>query len=193
MVASLPPIKLTKDQWQKIILSVIMLAILIYCYFEFLLNPLQASAVAAEAQSVKIEADIKGADARLREFGALKTRAAEAGDLVTQVNAFIPDGAPIAWFPPRIKAFFARQGMRECVVRPLGTDRTGDAELDKTFSNVAWGVDLPTTEFVPLGIALAGLENEEPNLEITSLRISTRAENPEQQQVTLDVLTLLKR
>ena len=170
-----------------------MLAILTYCYFDFLLNPLQASAVAAEAESAKIEKDIKGADARLREFGALKVRAAEAGDLVTQVNAFIPEGAPIAWFPPRIKAFFLRQGMRDCTVRPLTTERTGDAELDKTFSNVSWGVDLPTTEFVPLGIAIAGLENEEPNLEITSLRISTRAENPEQQQVTFEALTLLKK
>ena len=55
-----------------------------------------------------------------------------------------------------------------------------------------WSIDLPQAGVVPLGIALAGLENEEKLLEITHLQISTLADSPEKQHVSMNVTTLLK-
>lgn len=187
----LPNIKLSKDQWQKVILSSMLLMFTIYCYFQFLLNPLRASAAAAEVESATLEKDIKDATAKMRGFTELKRKNVEAGELITQVNAFIPNGAPIAWFPPRMKAFFDRQGLKNTVVRLRNTDRP-ETELVTSFINGTWSFEIPKAEFFPLGIAIAGLENEEFLLEITDLRISTRPDEPETVNVTMDALTLLK-
>ncbi len=113
----LPQIRLDKDQQKKVLLSLMLLVGTIYCYFTFLLNPLRAGEVAAEAESVGLTKKITEADGKMRGFNSLKVQAAEAGELVTQVNAFIPNGAPIAWFPPRLRAFFDRQGIKGSVVR----------------------------------------------------------------------------
>ncbi len=187
----LPNIKLSKDQWQKVILSTMLLMFTIYCYFQFLLNPLTNGAIAAEAESVSLEKQISEANVKMRGFNELKAKAVEAGELVTQVNAFIPNGAPIAWFPPRMRNFFDRQGLKNIVVRLRNTDRP-EPELAKSFINGNWNFEVPRAGFFPLGIAITGLENEEFLLEITDLRLVTRADDPEVLSVTIDALTLLK-
>src|SRR5476651_1925748 len=96
----LPNIRLNKDQQKKVLLSGMLMVGTIYCYFTFLLNPLRASEVAAEAESADFTKKIAEADGKMRGFNTLKSQAAEARELVDQVNAFIPNGAPIAWFPP---------------------------------------------------------------------------------------------
>ena len=184
-------IKLSKDQWQKVVLSTMLLMFTIYCYFQFLLNPLTNGAIAAEAESASLEKKINEANIKMRGFTDLKKRATESGELVAQVNAFIPNGAPIAWFPPRMSAFFHRQGLKNIVVRLRSTDRP-EPELVKSFINGNWTFEILKADFFPLGIAIAGLENEEFLLEITDLRISTRADDPEIVNVTLEALTLLK-
>jgi hypothetical protein len=187
----LPNIKLDKDQQKKVLLSLMLLVGTIYCYFTFLLNPLRASEVAAEAESVGFTKKIAEADGKMRGFNTLKTQAAEARELVDQVNAFIPTGAPIAWFPPRLRAFFDRQGIKGSNVRLRSTERP-EAELTKGFINGSWVIDLPNTSFFPVGIAIAGLENEEYLLEITDLKIGARADSPEFQTVSIEAATLLK-
>jgi hypothetical protein len=187
----LPNIKLDKDQQKKVLLSTMLLIGTIYCYFTFLLNPLRASEVAAEAESAGYEKKITEADQKMRGFNSLKAQAAEAGELVAQVNAFIPNGAPIAWFPPRMRAFFDRQGLKGSLVRLRSTEKP-EPDLAKGFISGNWIIELPQTSFFPLGIALAGLENEEFLLEITDLKIATRAESPEFQNVTVEAATLLK-
>jgi len=163
----------------------------IYCYLTFLLNPLRASEAAAVAESETLQKKITEADGKMRGFNTLKAQAAESGELVAQVNSFIPNGAPIAWFPPRIRAFFDRQGLKGSVVRLRSTERP-EPELTKGFINGSWVIDIPQTGFFPFGIALAGLENEEYLLEITDLKIGTRADNPENQNVSIEAATLLK-
>ena len=188
---NLPNIKLTKDQWQKVGLSIMMLLFTIYCYFQFLLNPLKAGAIAAEAESASLEKKIAEADVKMRGYNQLKAKAVEAGELVTQVNAFIPGGAPIAWYPPRLRHFFDRQGLKNSSVRMRSSDRP-EPELAKTFINGNWNFDIPQADFFPLAIAIAGLENEEFLLEITDLRIATRPDNPEFVNASIDAVTLLK-
>lgn len=191
MAIEIPKITLNKDQQQKIALSFLLLCFVIYGYFSFLLNPLQASAVRAEAESVGLEKKLAEANGKLRTFGELKAKAAASGGLIAQAQAFIPEGAPIAWYPPRLRSFFSRHGLTNVTVTLKGNDTTGDRDLDKKFTASNWNVQIPSAEFFPLGIALAGLENEEVLSEITALTISTR-ENPEQVQVSMDLQTILK-
>jgi hypothetical protein len=188
---SLPNIKLDKDQKKKVILSLFMLIATIYFYFSFLLNPLRAAEAAAAIESADFTKKISEADGKMRGFNTLKAQATEAGELVAQVKAFIPNGAPIAWFPPRLRAFFDRQGLKNSVVRLRSTERP-EPELSKEFTNGIWVIEIPQVDYFPLGIAIAGLENEEYLLEITDLRIAAKAETPESQYVTIEAATLLK-
>ena len=103
----------------------------------------------------------------------------------------IPEGAPIAWFPPRIHAFFERHNLKGVNVRP-GSVEGGPDPLMHNFRNADWTIDIPQAGLTPLGIALAGLENEEKLLEITHLQITTLADSPEKQHVSMNVTTLLK-
>lgn len=187
----LPKITLTKDQQQKIILSFLLLCFVIYGFFNFLLFPLQLSASRADAESTSLEKKIADANSRLRGLGELKTKAAAAGGLVAQAQAFIPDGAPIAWYPPRMRSFFARHGFNSISLAAKANETTGERDFDKKFIISNWSIQIPAADFFSLGIALTGLENEEVLSEITSLTISTR-ENPEIVSASFELMSVLK-
>ena len=102
----------------------------------------------------------------------------------------IPGGEPIAWFPPRMRAFFDRQGIKETATRLERRDKLGEPDLSD-FAACYWSIDLPSADFTPLGIALAGLENEEPLMEITRLSITTSLDSPETQHIALSAVTIL--
>lgn len=193
MAFQLPQITLNKDQQQKIILSFLLLCFVIYGYFEFLLRPLQGSVARAAAESVALEKKINDGTTRLRGLGDLKTKAAGAAGLIAQAQAFIPDGAPVAWYPPRMKNFFGRQGFNKesVAVGQKGSEATGDREFDKKFVVSNWQIQIPNADFFALAIALSGLENEEVLTEISSLTISVR-ENAEAVSSTFDVQSVLK-
>ena len=42
----------------------------------------------------------------------MQEQAHAAEETLAQVNDMIPEGAPIAWFPPRIHAFFDRHNLK---------------------------------------------------------------------------------
>jgi len=193
MAFQFPQITLNKDQQQKIVLSFLLLCFVIYGYFEFLLRPLQASVARAATESVALEKKIAEGNARLRGLGDLKTKAANASGLIAQAQAFIPDGAPVAWYPPRMKNFFGRQGFNKdsITVTQKGVEGTGDRDFDKKFIITNWQIQIPNADFFALAIALSGLENEEVLTEISSLTIAMR-ENPEVVSSLFDVQTVLK-
>ena len=103
----------------------------------------------------------------------------------------IPEGAPIAWFPPRMTAFFARHNLKGITTRSGGIDSAPDPVM-RDYRNANWTLDIPQVGVSALGITLAGLENEEKLLEITRLQVSTQADAPDKQHVSLNLLTLLK-
>lgn len=187
----LPKITLNKDQQQKIILSFLLLCFVIYGYFSFLLNPLQLSAERSVGEAATLEKKIDDANKRLKAIGDLKAKAAAASGLIVQAQAFIPDGAPIAWYPPRLRSFFARHGFPSITVTARGTESAMDREFEKKFSLSNWNIAVPSAEFVPFCIALAGLENEEVLSEIMQITISTR--DAELVQVSLDMQSILKQ
>lgn len=183
--------KFTKDEIQKIILSVLLMGGLLYAYNEFLLGNLSRQERAASASLKDLEGKITTAGGRIKRLKALEEQGKATGETTATVNALIPDGEPIAWFPPRVKAFFDRHNIRDVAVRLERKDKPAEPELAGTYNSFQWAVELPAVAFTPLGIALAGLENEEQLLEINRLQISTQPTTPERQRVSLSCATLV--
>jgi hypothetical protein len=55
-----------------------------------------------------------------------------------------------------------------------------------------WTIDLPQADFDLLGKALANLENSEPLLSISKIKIQTLPD-PQSQQVALNVATIIQK
>src|SRR5258708_34015826 len=85
-----------------------------------------------------------------------------------QVEAMIPEGSPVAWFPTRMADFFKKLGIDKASTRMTG--ETGEKELPG-FRRISWGVDLPKVDFVIFAQAIAALENDEPLLAITAMQV----------------------
>ena len=123
----------------------------------------------------------------------LEKQATDATARFTSFKASSTEGAPIAWFPPRMKTFFANQQIEKSTVRLESSNPYKQPELAE-WSRYAWTIELPQTDFVTLGKALAQLENSEPLLAVTRLSIKAMADDPQFQQVNLTANTaILKR
>lgn len=183
--------KLSKDDIQKISLSGLLLVGLIYGYFTFLIGPLNFSETRNTAAIAALDAQLADARTKVLRARNLGNDARQATETLTQINEQIPDGSPIAWFPPRIRAFFERHNIKDTVIRIGSSDRPGEAAL-ANYNNVQWTIEIPQVSFGALGIALSGLENEEMLLEITRLQINGLPNDLENQRVSINASTLLK-
>src|SRR5207302_2271782 len=69
-----------------------------------------------------------------------------------------PDGAPIAWFPPRMKTFLAGQQIDKVTTRLESNSAFKEKEL-AAWNRYLWIIDLPHADYDSLGKAIALLEN----------------------------------
>jgi hypothetical protein len=182
--------KLGKEEFQKIFLSILLLFGLMYGYFSMLLGPLDKEQANAENSISDLNPKILGATAVIKDVAAREKSAPAIAETLEQIKSAIPDGAPIAWFPPALLTFFKRQGIDKCSIHVDG--ETGDKEM-QGFRKYNWTVSIPSVEMAPLGKAIATLENEQPLLEITILRIGALRENVQYQNVTMVVSTIVKQ
>ena len=109
---------------------------------------------------------------------------------VAALKALSPDGAPIAWFPPRVKTFFANQQIDKASARLESTIAFKQPELSH-WAKYNWLIELPQADYSTLGKAVAGLENAEPLLSIVKISIKALPEDPQFQQVTLNASTAM--
>ena len=101
---------------------------LLYVYFSFFLGPLNRSR----------DAHARGSRINRSKLGSSKNEMTKAANLENQASAatkryaalttLSPEGAPIAWFPPRMKIFFANQQIDKTTARlensvPIQRDR----------------------------------------------------------------------
>jgi len=186
-------INLTKDQLQKLIISGIGFVILIYVYFGFFLGPLNRSQATMTSQIKDLQDKVNGSEQTLESVANLEKQASAATKRYTALTTANPEGAPIAWFPPRMKLFFANQQIDKASARLESNVPYKDADLAE-WTRYNWTIDLPQTEFPALGYALAELENTEPLLSIHHINIHPLGEDPQYQQVSLNAATaILKR
>lgn len=185
--------KFNKDQIQKMSLSVIGFFILLYVYFNFFLGPLNRSRNSMLTTIGDLQSKMGASKNELTKVKNLEQQASAATVRFATLQALSPEGAPIAWFPPRIKTFFANQNIDKANAR-LDTSGTFSQPELSGWVNDAWTIDIPETDFATLGAAMAKLENTEPLVTVTKLSIRANAADPQFQQVTMAIdTTLVKR
>lgn len=183
--------KLSKDQIQKLALSVIGLIALVYVYFSFFLGPLNRNRAAMEVTLADLQGKLGNSKAEMAKAKNLERQAGDATARYAALQALAPEGAPIAWFPPRIKAFFANQKIDKVVARLANSAPVEQAGLEGWLT-YNWLIDVPQAEFSTLGAALAELENSEPLLSINKVTIHTAADQPQYQQIELAAANVIQ-
>jgi hypothetical protein len=182
--------KLTKDQTQKIALGALMMIGVVYSYFDFLLGPIQRGRDVANTNSDGLEPQIAAANGQIARVATIEGQSPEAMRIVKQVEAMIPEGSPVAWFPPRLSEFFKKKGIDKV------TARVNNDSLDKDYvgyRRVNWGVELPRVDFMSFAAAIAELENEEMLLEIQSLDIEAGRDEAQMQRANLVLSNLVRQ
>lgn len=183
-------VKLSKDQIQKLMLSSMGFVGLLYVYFSFFLGPLNTSRDSMEGQIADLQGKIAGSKTELAKTANLEKQAEAATRRFAALKALSPEGAPIAWFPPRMKAFFANQDVDKATARLETSAVFKETEL-ANWMRYNWIIELPQADFATLGKAIASLENSEPLLSINRISIKALAEDPQFQQITLTASTAM--
>ena len=107
--------RLSKDQIQKVALTGVGFVILMYVYFSFFLGPLNRSRNTMLATIAEKRAKVASSQENLAKTARLEQQAKTATARFAALKNLNPEGAPIAWFPPRIKLFFANQQIDKAV------------------------------------------------------------------------------
>ncbi len=182
--------KLGKEEIQKIFLGVLLLIGVVYSYFNLLLGPLKRRQSICQQNITALEPEIALARAQIKKTEAIEASAPQARATVAQIDAMIPEGSPVAWFPTRIQDFFKKAGIDKSSTRM--NSEYEDKNLSG-FRKIAWGVDLPKVEFIPFATAVADLENSDILLEIGSIQIDASRDEVETQHVALTVHNIVKQ
>lgn len=182
--------KMSKDQIKKLMLSAMGFVVLIYVYFSFFLGPLNTSRDSMLGQITQLQDKVAGSKAELSKTAKLEKQAETATTRFAALKALSPEGAPIAWFPPRIKAFFANQEIDKATARLESNGAYKESDL-AGWMRYSWLIELPQTDFSTIGKALAALENAEPLMSVMRISIRALPEDPQFQQVTLNASTAM--
>jgi len=182
--------KFNKDQIQKMVLSTIGFFILLYVYFTFFLGPLNRSRNSMLGTIADLQGKMASSKGDLLKVKKLEQQASAATARFAALQALSPEGAPIAWFPPKIKSFFANEKIDKANARLFTTEAFSQPELSAWINNF-WNIDIAETDFATLGTAIAKLENTEPLTSIEKLNIHASASEPQYQQVTMVLATTL--
>ena len=184
--------KFSKDQIKKLALSAMGFVVLLYVYFTFFLGPLQKSRGSTLAQIAELQKKIEGSKGEMPKAANLERQAKDATTRFAALKSLTPDGAPIAWFPPRMKTFFANQQIDKAVARLESTTNFKQPELS-SWSKYNWLIELPQADFAALGRTIADLENTEALLAITKLNIHVVPNESQFQQVGIAATTVIEK
>jgi len=183
-------IKLSKDQIQKLMLSTMGFVVLIYVYFSFSLGPLNTSRDSMQGQIADLQGKIAGSKTELTKTANLEKQAETATKRFAALKALSPEGAPIAWFPPRMKAFFANHEVDKVTARLESSGSFKETDL-ASWMRYNWMIELPQADYATLGKAVAALENSEPLLSVNRISIKAMPDDPQFQQITLTASTAM--
>lgn len=182
--------KLGKEEIQKIVLGLLLGVGVVFGYFQWLLFPLQARHKATEKSVAALDPAISKAKAQIARDANVQAEAPLAKATLAQIDRMIPEGAPVAWFPPRMAEFFKNHGIDRATTR-----LNGDAAHPNLpgYRRISWAIDLPKVDFASFGSAIADLENGELLLWVENLTIESIREEPESQHVILTVMNIVKQ
>jgi hypothetical protein len=182
--------KLGKEETQKLVLGVLMAIGVLYGYFDQLLGPTKRARASATKTLEALAPKMSEARAQVVRVDELKQRLPQAEATLKQIDSMIPEGAPVAWFPPAVAEYFKRHGIEKVATRMNSDSPDPDAP---GFRKISWTVDIPKAQFIPLGQALAGFENGEPLVHIDSITIEPLREEPDHQRASLTISSLVRK
>lgn len=183
---------MNKEQTKKMVLGGFGLIGLLYVYFAFFLGPLNKSRAMTETRVKDLQHKVSSSKSELTKVAKLEENARAATSRYEAFRALSPEGAPIAWFPPRMKTFFANQQIDKVTAHLESSTPFKEKEM-AAWSRYFWVMDLPQADFEALGNAIALLENSNPLLSIGKFHIQTIKENPELQQVSLTASLIIDK
>ena len=183
--------RLSKDQIQKSLLIIIGLVVLVYCYWTFFLGPLDKSQTKMKLATADREDKLAQGAKTLKDAARLEETARDSIARSAKLQELTPPGAPLAWFPPLIKSFFAADQIELGPVRLLYIMAFKEPEM-AAYSKTDWLIEIPRGDFRILGGCIARLENERLFSSITNIRIHAVPEEPEIQTVTLGIRRIVK-
>jgi hypothetical protein len=184
--------KLNKDQVQKVVLSTIGFLFLLYVYFTFFLGPLNRSRASAQAAVNNYQHKLDTSKSEIAKTATLEREAKNATVRFAALKALNPEGAPIAWFPPRVKQLFGAEQIEKAGARLDGTTPLKSKDLS-AWAKYNWIIDLPQVDYDSLGKSIADLENEEPLLTITKLSVHTISTKPQFQHVSIAASSIITK
>jgi hypothetical protein len=184
--------RLSKDEIKRYILSLLGLIVLLYCYLTFLLKPLNQARARMITAMADREKNLAEGKKTLQQAAHLEETAGNSVERSTTLDDLTPAGAPVAWFPPLMKSFFAADQIEIGHVRLLNTAALKQSEL-ATYSKMDWVIDIPHADFLLLSLSIARLENERVLSNITGIQIHAVQDRPEFQSVTLGIAMILKK
>jgi hypothetical protein len=104
----------------------------------------------------------------------------------------VPDGAPLAWVPPRMRLLLSGDGVTGGVVRLINTFPIKQREVS-AFVIDEWIIEFPSANFLTLVEGIARTENKNPLWRVVSVRIRANEADPEQQSATLGINTIVRK
>ena len=179
------------EKRNKVILGGLIICVVLYGLWTYFVEPTSKSLVSSEAAITQIQTDLRKAKATISRIDELGKKLAAAAELESKMFSGQPEGAPVAWLPPRLEAFFARQGVR-CVAKSSGDPKplSPDAAELQVYS---WMVEFTRVDFLKFGAALAAFETSQPLFVISEVQINHSPDEPEFQNVTLQIQNIIKR
>ncbi len=182
--------KLNKDQQQKIILGAMLLVGVIYAANEFLLSPLALERSRLTEEMTANEPKLREMRAQIARTKSSEEKTPQATNLIAQVDSMIPDGSPVAWFPPKVSDFFRANGVEKAVAK-FATETT-EKELTG-YRRLTWSIDIPSADFLRFALTLSKIENSEPLFEFTGFEIKANREQLDSQRILLSVQNIIKK
>lgn len=183
---------MNKEQTKRLLLGGFGLIGLLYVYFSFFLGPLNKGRYAIQGKVNELEEKVATSKAEISKVTKLEESAHVATVRYDALRALSPEGAPIAWFPPRMKTFLAGQQIDKVTTRLEASSAFKEKEL-AAWNRYLWIVDLPQADFESAGKAIALLENSNPLLSIRRLRIHAAANDPEMQEIVFTASTIIDK
>lgn len=180
--------KLNTEQLKRIVLGALLLLIVLVSFNIVLLGPGIQRAARVEKELADLRDKLDKARKQVARTKGLETEFAAIEATVQQLVAQLPTATPITWFPPKMRAFFARRQIERC-----DTQKERDGTAFDELATIAWSTDLPEIDFLQLGHAIEALENSDPLLEITALTVEADAKRPEVQRANLRLTTIMRR
>ena len=181
-----------KEQIKKISLSAMGFVVLVYVYFSFFLGPLNRSRDTMLKAIKDKQTKLDSSKDEMSKATTLEHQAKAATTRFAALKALNAEGAPIAWFPPRIKVFFANEQIDKAVARLENSSVFKEPEL-ASWMKYNWMIEIPQADYSAVGKAIADLENAEPLLSIAKITIRAQADQGEFQTVSFVATNFIQK